>query len=158
MGLERGGVVRITFDEVMCGVLLGDGGLEKRGNARLKIQRKVGHKEYNDWLMRVLSEWLDFGPSWSGEYFDKRTGKTYGSSEIKTRVDKRLTELHSLWYAGKKRVIPMKYVEKNFTDLSLAIWYLDDGTLTRSNGYYRVVFGTNRYNKVEVEFFGVAVE
>lgn len=32
---------KVTVEELLCGVLLGDGCLERRGNARLRIQRKV---------------------------------------------------------------------------------------------------------------------
>ena len=108
----------VTFDSMMCGILLGDGTLERRGNARLKIERKEDHAEYNTWLRDMLRPWLDFGPTWYGNYNDQRTGNTYSKCAIKSRVATRLTALHEIWYI-KKKIVPIDYVEKNFTEMSL---------------------------------------
>ena len=104
------------------------------------------------WLKNILSFWLDFGPDYTKSQMDNRTGEVYSKHVVKTRIDEQLTKLHDLWYDGRRRIVPIEFIEKHFTDLSLAIWYLDDGTLTTAKGYYRIVFGTNRYSKEEVEF------
>lgn len=145
-------MAKVTVEELLCGVLLGDGCLERRGNARLRIQRKKEHLEYNEWLRSLLGEYFDFGPDDTCSVYDGRTSKTYDSVVIKTRADKFLTEMHTIWYEGRKRVVPIDFVVEHFTSLSLAIWYLDDGTLTYVKGNYRIVLATNRYRKEEVEF------
>jgi len=141
------------FEEVVCGLMLGDGSLERRGNARLKVLRKQEHAEYNVWLKALLIDDFDFGPDQESHTQDARTDKEYHGSRIKTHADERLTVLHTLWYADKK-VVPVAFVEQYFTALSLAIWYLDDGTLTRTGkqGYYRTVLATNCFSHEEVAY------
>ena len=105
--------------------------------------------------MQVLSRYAEFEPVHVVKVHDKRTGKIYENVLARTHASKAMTELHSIWYTPKK-VVPMEYIDKHFSALSLAIWYLDDGTLTKAgtekSKSYRIVLATNSFSFEEVTY------
>lgn len=54
-------------------------------------------------------------------------GNSFPSSYLRSNRSKFWSDLRSVWYKNGNKTIPLNYVETNFTDLSLAIWFMDDG-------------------------------
>ncbi len=110
---------------ILFGTLLGDGHLETRDNGktyRLKIEHSIKQRDYTDWLHNQLKKWI------RGEVYKKSKNDreyvgftTYSHEEFKPYA--------KLFYDdfGKKR-IPETFKEL-IDPLSLAIWFMDDGSL-----------------------------
>lgn len=117
---------------IVVGHMLGDGHIAKvkKGNSYFVIHRKAEHHEYNLWTKKVL---IESGIVVTNNY--PKIGQSYGnnfpSSYLRTGRDKFWSKQRSLWYKDGQKIIPKKYVEKNFDDISFLLWFLDDGDSRR---------------------------
>lgn len=119
---------------VIVGTVLGDGHIRrplKTWNAVLNIGHGAKQKEYFLYKYELLR------PLFSGynEYpiFDKRKNHNNYVINATTRHNENLNTMHELFYVNGKKVINPK-IFQYFTDLSLAIFFCDDGSRTL-NGY-----------------------
>lgn len=116
----------IQVKEIILGGLLGDGSLkinDKYKNARYSFRHSKIQKEYFFWKVNRLKEI-------SGEkyFWEEEDGKLrYQSLAIES-----LTEIHSLTNIGNKLYIRRKWLNL-LTPLSLAVWWLDDGSLVNNS-------------------------
>lgn len=102
---------------VIEGCLLGDGSLGSSGkHYRLRIEHKIAHSEYVWWKYTLLKRITVSQPQKIPSHNSIRFG-TIGHPQI--------TLLRNKWY-GKNNT---KKLPKNFelTNLSIAIWFMDDG-------------------------------
>jgi len=108
--------------EIIIGSILGDGYLEFNGyvGTRLQIKQSVRYKEYVMWLYKELFSLCKSSPKRK-----KDTGQWYFS----TRHLKELTDIRNKFYEGKKKIVPNDIAKLLTSKLSLAIWYMDDGTM-----------------------------
>ena len=62
-----------------------------------------------------------------------------------------LTELHKVFYSRQKRkIIPAKIASLVTSPLSIAVWYMDDGTLDyRPKSHYNFRLSTDSFTKTE---------
>jgi hypothetical protein len=60
-----------------------------------------------------------------------------------------LNYYHNSWYSNKIKVVPNNL---NLNDLSIAIWFFDDGNLTYKNNRFGGKFSTNSFTKDEVYY------
>ena len=139
--------------EIILGSLLGDGALEiPKGykNARFSFRHSVSQKEYFFWKVNQLKEISSEGCVWKqGKNGKDGWGKTkfrYQSLTLKP-----LTELYRLTYRKGKKRIRRKWLNM-LTPLSLAIWWLDDGSLVA--GSRQGVFCTDGFSYKEVQLLG----
>ena len=114
-----------TQRSILIGALLGDAHLEtqdKRKTYRLKIEHSIKQTDYTDWLHNQFKEWIRSG------IYKKRKGDneyvgftTYSHGAFRFYA--------KLFYDsfGKKRI--PKIFNKLIDPLSLAIWFMDDGSL-----------------------------
>lgn len=92
---------------VVVGLLLSDGGLvlptNKSKNARLEFKQSYSHKEYVYFVFFILSHYCNSLP-----VFKKgiRKGNENYSLGFTTRSLLCFTELHSLFYPNKVKIIP----------------------------------------------------
>ncbi|MBW2596818.1 MAG: hypothetical protein JRC93_12780, partial [Deltaproteobacteria bacterium] len=64
-------------------------------------------------------------------------------------------EHRSMWYADDhSRILPREFVQQHFTDLTLAVWFLDDGSCHQREAHHRPFadLAPNAYSQAAVEF------
>lgn len=144
--------------EILVGLMLGDGHLETQNNGRtyrLKIEQSIKHKEYVDWLFQEFNEWVMTHPQEKNQQ-DKKRGKEYHKYWFNTLSAGSLRFYAHQFYDGKKKIVP-KQIAKWLTPLSMAIWYMDDGSI-KSQDHSTVLFNTQGFTKVEVQRLKEALE
>jgi recombination protein RecA len=107
--------------EVVLGGLMGDGALSPAKNghvARYRFGHGVRQTEYADWKASLLA---NIGTSRS----TNREDAVF--HDVPPLVE--LAELREAVYIGGRKVLSEEYL-KRLTPLSLAIWYMDDGSFT----------------------------
>jgi hypothetical protein len=113
--------------QILLGSLLGDGSLAimKNGiNAFYREMHGGKQKEYLLWKSKFLDKLLI--KIKSGNYFDKRTKKTYNQIALWSKTHPILTKLQNLFYSHNKKIVK-KAILDQLIPLGLTIWYLDDG-------------------------------
>ncbi len=129
------GILTKRQRQILVGTLLGDGHLEQNGKyCRLRVDHYSKQKDYIFWMAKEF-ELFSLKPRITSER-DKRSGKTYIGWHFSTKSLPIFSEFRRLFYKNKKKIIPLKISEMMY-DLSLAIWYMDDGFRRRdSKGFY----------------------
>lgn len=126
--------------DIIVGSILGDGCLEFDGfhGTRLQIKQSEKYKNYVFWLYDRLKNICNSPPK---QRPDNR--QWYFS----TKHLKDLTNLQRLFYVSKKKCVPCDIAELLTSSLSLAIWYMDDGTLDwRPKNHYAFTFNTDCFS------------
>lgn len=131
---NRNNYIPITkeMEQVLIGSLLGDGNItQSKGiNSYYRAEHSIKQKDYLEWKYNVLKP-LCRGNIKESKREDKRTNKTYYSCYFYTRTHQYLTELRNLFYIDDIKRIP-KNLSELLTPMSLAVWYMDDGTNNKS--------------------------
>lgn len=121
--------------------MLGDGCLEFNGyrGTRLQIKQKAEHKQYVMWLYEKLSDLCRTKPQQR-----KDTKQWYFS----TRALEELTELKKVFYSHRRKRVPLEVASLITSPLSIAIWYMDDGTLDyRPKSHYNFRLSTDAFTE-----------
>ncbi len=120
-----------TQKSVIISSLLGDGYLRivpGRQNAFLEINYSLKQKEYVDWKYEILKDITVSGPK-KRVIDEKRIAYRF----FYTRQHSELTQLHFAFYRNGKKYIPDNL---QITPLSLAVWFMDDGSRCRASDVY----------------------
>lgn len=131
--------------QVLIGTLLGDGGLRFRGrNCRLHIK----HSVHQISLVNYKREVFNNITSMKVNVFRQAVGKTdYSFAEFVTLTHPEFTKYYNLFYLSSKKIVP-RNIHFLLTDpLSLAVWFMDDG----SAEYAGASLQTHGFTKNEVE-------
>lgn len=136
-----------TQKEIIIGNILGDGSLEFNGyrGTRLQIKQSLRYKAYVFWLYSQLQNLCKLGP---------RQRKDNDQWYFSTRYLDELTILHGLFYSNRRKIIPPTISKMVSSSLTLAIWYMDDGSLywrpKEHNGFrlYTNCFTVSEVNKL----------
>ncbi len=117
--------------EIILGSLLGDGSLKIHKpykNARFSFRHSIHQKEYFFWKTRQLKEISGESNIWQ----QKADG--FGGEKLRYQsiALESLTELYRLTHKNNRLIIKRKWLNQ-LTPLSLAVWWLDDGSII-SNG------------------------
>ncbi|MEK7664878.1 MAG: LAGLIDADG endonuclease [Patescibacteria group bacterium] len=138
--------------EIIIGTLLGDAWIDKKS---LRIKQSDGHKDYVFWLYSYLKDLCNTPPKQRSDY-----KQWY----FQTRYLEDVSFYREIFYKDKKKIVPENIKNLLVSPLSLAIWYMDDGSLDfRPKDHYNFSFCTNAFtienNKLLVnvlkENFGV---
>ena len=122
-------------EEILNGIMLGDGYAEKRGDkTRIRIRQSLSKERYVTYLFNELKN-LTTGK------LSKREGKD-SCVYISTKSRAEYNVWREKYYIGKKRIKPEE-LEERLTPLSMAIWIMDDGSMVRSN----MMLNTQRYKE-----------
>ena len=135
--------------EILIGAILGDGHLEKLYTpelARLKIEHSYKQKEYVDWFYKEFKNWIRTKPK---QKIKKVWGKIHKNYGFTTYGHRLLGNFQKDFYREKKKVIP-GYLSKKMTPLSLAVWYMDDGSI-KSNKHKGVFLNTQSFSEADVK-------
>lgn len=107
------------------GCLLGDGYMRCKTNAHLQITHSINQKDYVDWKYLNLSEFVLTPPkSYKGN--GKRIGYRFFTRSLPL-----FTSFYYRFYKDNK-IIPE---DIKLTDLTLAVWYMDDGSKSGQSCY-----------------------
>ena len=131
--------------EIIAGTLFGDGHLETQDNGRtyrLKIEHSVIQSEYLNWLYHELRSWIPSEPY-------TKIKKNLVCMGVRTYSHSMFTDFGKIFYQNGKKIMP-KGVEKLLTPLSLAIWFMDDGSF-KSAKHRTYIIHTLGYSRNELE-------
>jgi hypothetical protein len=114
--------------EILVGLILGDGHLETLNNGRtyrLKVEHSIKQKDYLDWLYLNFKEWINKFPEVRNRTSLGKIVQTYGFTTYTSGI---LRFYAQQFYQNGKKIIP-KMINKLITPQSLAIWFMDDGSI-----------------------------
>jgi len=126
-------VISGTLQDFIYGMCCGDShfSIRNRNTASLRIQDS-SNQEYVDWKINKLKPFYDF--SWVVANNRKRFQTKYCSE-----------------FAILKRTIgernPLAMLDGHYSDMALAIWYMDDGNLSLENSHKRATISVKRFVK-----------
>lgn len=137
------------------GSILGDGTFQKISinseKARYRINQSIKHTEYIDVIKSFLNEIV------SCTYLSP---KAWGTEILclGTKSIKEIGEIYSEFYYDKNKYKITKEFLDKLTPLSIAVWYMDDGSLQHNHGKEKVIsLSTHSYSKEEnlliIKFF-----
>lgn len=132
--------------------MLGDGRIRYKGhNCRLHIKHAAWQMPLVSYKHQVFKNLTSMKIH---SFSQSVKGKEYGFCEFVTRTNPNLTNFYHIFYRNKVKIVP-KDIEKLLVDpLSLAIWFMDDG----SAEYAGVSFQTHCYSKKDVERLRLCLE
>ena len=111
----------------LIGTLLGDGTLRRKTNTLLEINHSVKQRDYVFWLYLKFSEYVNTPPKL------RVNGLNRTSYRFTTRSISALNEFYEKFYSiNGQKTIPKSL---NLNDLSLAVWFMDDGSKSRNTVY-----------------------
>ena len=105
--------------QILIGLLLGDGAMRKKTHALLEINHSYSQKEYVDWLYRQFKKYVGTPPK-----LRKGNGSRI-AYRFTTKSVPVFTEFYDHFFRGNKKIVPKLL---NLSPLTLAIWYMDDGS------------------------------
>lgn len=129
---------------ILFGSLLGDSCIKSRNNssAYLSVSHSNKQKSYIDWLYEEFKSICVRPPQ---EYISKGKYITY---ELASESRKDLKEIKNKVYTPVKKI--NSWWLEQIDDLSLAVWYMDDGTLSYINKIKSIFsFATNSFTMEE---------
>jgi len=111
--------------DVILGSLLGDGSMRRKRNALLEINHCAAQKDYVDWKYDRLRRLVATPPK------ARATNGGRIAYRFVTLSLPCLTPYHTAFYATGRKVVP----ELELSPLALAVWFMDDGSRSRSSVY-----------------------
>lgn len=131
---------------IIIGSILGDGyltNLTVKQKSRLWLKYDDRYLPYLQWLHREMT------PLRVGLIKGK---KGYHQHQFLTNSDQELGVLKKLFYPRGKKIIPPTIDRLLIHPLTLAIWYMDDGTLDyRDKYHYNALFATHCFSRKDCE-------
>jgi hypothetical protein len=124
--------------EILVGTLLGDGHLETQNQGktfRLKVEHSINQKDYTDWLYAKFKNLVLSDPQVKTQLVK---GKPYQKYWFSTVSNGAMRFYGQLFYQAGKKVVP-KFIAKLVTPLSLAVWFMDDGSLKSKANRARII-------------------
>lgn len=131
---------------IIIGNVLGDGGIYSHKNlsgksSQFYIKQCEKYRNYIFWLFNELK---NICPSFPKQRKDNKQWYFY------SKYLENLTDIRKTFYQGKKKVIPSNIKQWLTSPLSLAVWYMDDGSLDwRPKDHYNFSFSTNAFSAEE---------
>lgn len=136
--------------QIFDGLMISDGYIEKCSkNARFGLT--TSKKEFAEKVASIFPNFPWSNPSIkTRDVYDKRTGKSYSSTVIRSRIDEFFTNQFNRWYSDGKKIVPSDIeIDKDM----LLWWYIGDGCLHRRKSrpdYRRVGLATNSFTKKDI--------
>lgn len=137
--------------EILTGCLLGDGSLtmsKKSINPRFSCAHGIKQKEYCFWKFKELESLNCSYKETVRKKADPRNGKFYETCTIRSTANTEFLSIYNTLYLHKVKCITKEFL-KNYSALSLAIHYMDDGC--KSGNTYTIA--TNCFSLGDIEIF-----
>lgn len=135
--------------EVLVGLLLGDGFLERKGNAvgaTLKICQSLRQKEFVEWLYKAFMNFVRTPPKVKTR---QRNGKENYEMVFNTLSHPCFNIFHDLFYLKSKKVIPQN-IGQHLTKTAFSVWFMGDGSVKSKECRGRIL-NTQSFNRTEIE-------
>lgn len=122
--------------DIIVGTILGDGYLEVQGKtARLQLKQSEKKREYVFWLHQELQNLCKSEP---------KQRKDNHQWYVNTRYRQDLFCLRQKFYQNGVKIVPRAISQMLRSQLSVAVWFMDDGTLDwRLKDHYAFLLTTN---------------
>jgi recombination protein RecA len=105
--------------ELVIGALLGDGYLmPTTAGCCFRVNHGLRQRDYVDWKFRILVDLVRTPPRESGNCYYFRTVS-----------HPEFALLRQLFYVNGRKTVPVELLFEQFTEFSLAVWLMDDGTV-----------------------------
>lgn len=129
------GSLRQQQKSLIIGSILGDGYIRTmpgRANAFLEINHSYKAKDYVNWKHSILKDIVISKPTKrkTGFYLN---GEPKFAYRFSTKQHKEISKIETLFYKEKKKIIPK---DLSLDSLSLAVWFMDDGSTTSKGDVY----------------------
>lgn len=134
--------------EIIMGCLLGDAYIHPRG--QIQIEHSLKQFPYLNWKYKELCS-LAYGFPSRVERFDQRYQKTYSSNRFWLRQFFR--PLRLIFYPKGKKIFPKGEILKYFTNLSLAVWHMDEGNLSNKKDVKIATDGFDKKSLKKIQNF-----
>src|SRR5258708_4711667 len=121
---------------ILIGTLLGDGTMRKKKNAHLEINHCYAQKALVDWMFSKFKSLVITEPKWR-KGNGKREAYRFATQSLPI-----LTPFYNWFFPYGKKVIPD---DLKLNPLALAVWFMDDGSKSRSSIY----LNTQQFSKIE---------
>ncbi len=148
-------------DQVLTGLMLGDGSLAFSSNKlsktpRLTIGRAIKDKEYINYHANIFSNFLNPKSVQEKISHHYKLNKSYPQMVLRTKSSVEFLSYYNKWYPnGKKKTVPKDLV---ITPIILATWIADDGGIKNTFGnnklypnLFELELATQGFTKTEVE-------
>lgn len=135
--------------EVVIGCVMGDAYVQATGkrNARLRLEQGEKQKAYLQWKYEVLRNFMQAPP-----VFLKRTNpqwpREYGYYRCQTHASPHFGKLRRWFYRDGRKIVPDNIVTLLKAPQSLAVWYMDDGSLSHRDMMAEIYL--SKYTKAEL--------
>jgi len=128
----------LTEDQmsILIGVFLGDGAMRKKTHALLEINHSYTQREYVDWLYQQFKNYVATKPK-----MRKSNGNRI-AYRFTTKSLSVFTQFYNKFFRNHRKSIPEGTI---LTPLTLAVWYMDDGSRCDEDIY----FNTQQFTKEE---------
>lgn len=113
-------------ESILIGTLLGDGTMRKKINAYLEINHAYSQKALVDWIYSKFKNLVITPPKWRKGNGNREAYRFF------TRSLPQLTPYYNEFFINGKKIIPN---DLKLDALSLAVWFMDDGSKSRSAIY-----------------------
>ena len=124
-------------EEIIFGSLLGDSTIYKGRDSRefeFVCQHGPKQEEYIKWKAEKLKSLGIFLKFYKRSVPNKKTGKLYTFWILRSNTNSEFSRLEKYFYKRRKKYIS-NYVLSKYTDLSLAVHYMDDGNSAKRSSY-----------------------
>lgn len=156
-------VLDLKEKELIIGTLLGDGHIrcrdkiDKRAYPQIMLEQSVKHAEYAFWLNEQFKDWLHEPDKQlkQNRKINKKTGKAYHSYSIQTVCHPVFNEFYKYFYNQRKKIINIDFIEQYFTELSLSVWLMDDGTISKDRN---IMLCSHSFSKQENEMLSLMLK
>ena len=131
---------------VLVGTLLGDGHLETRDGGktfRLKVEHALKQREYVEWVHAEFSEWI------AGDCYARKRNDGRVFVGFTTYSHPAFRFYGKQFYCEKVKRVP-KIIKKILEEVSIAVWYMDDGS-RKSLQHRTYIFHANAFVKKDLE-------
>lgn len=135
--------------EIIVGLLLGDGHLETQNQGRtfrLKVEHSISQKDYTEWLYAKLQNLVLAAPQSKEQKIKETMYEKYWFSTVSIGA---LRFYGQLFYVRNKKVVP-KMISKLITPISLAVWFMDDGSL-KSQFHRARIINTQCFSEIDLQ-------
>jgi LAGLIDADG DNA endonuclease family len=152
-------ILNDKLKQIMIGLLLGDGNMQtfsKTGKTwRFRIlQGGDIHYEYINHLRLLFDDWTSMSIRENHE--KRKDGVVYKKWFFNTLCFEQFAEIGNAFYKWdinlnkRKKIIPNNLKDK-ISDLSLAYWFMDDGSRKWSNKVLSLRFCTDSFSEQEID-------
>lgn len=135
--------------EVLTGLLLGDGCIERTKNsqvARLKVGQNLRQSEFVQWLYGTFKDFVRTPPRLKQKI---KGGKIYSELVFNTLTHKSFKYFYDLFYPKGKKIIP-ESIDQQMTPTAFAVWFMSDGSVKSKECRGRIL-NTHCFTRSEIE-------